>query len=174
MDHYNNSSIIKAEYNTIQEFRAEFITQPFLDKTTDNTASEVTSRTDNVNADTVNGDTPNPDTIIGNTNISVTDAVFSIVADSTFKVQGVNKETVLQKKQKMFTIYNPAAYLTTPHKPKIQVVDQHRIKDICAIGMEFLENKPDLNNAEEMMEYRSNVVSQAEFKSNSCRSGRRR
>ena len=62
-----------------------------MDKTTDNTASEVTSRTDNVNADTVNGDTPNPDTIIGNTNISVTDAVFSIVADSTFKVQGVNK-----------------------------------------------------------------------------------
>ncbi|KAG1046944.1 hypothetical protein G6F43_010589 [Rhizopus delemar] len=150
---------------SIQEFRAEFITQPFLDKTTDNTASEGTSRTDNVNADTVNGDTPNADTIIDNANINTTDTVFSIVTDSAFKVQGMDKETVLQKKQKMFTIYNPAAYLTTPHKPKIQVIDQHKIKDICAIGMEFLENKSDLNNAEEMTEYRSNVVSQAEFKS---------
>ncbi|ORE00923.1 hypothetical protein BCV72DRAFT_178069, partial [Rhizopus microsporus var. microsporus] len=40
-----------------------------------------------------------------------------------------------------------------------------KIKGVCAIGMKSLENNTDFNDAEEMMEYRLNTVSQAEFKS---------
>lgn len=47
----------------------------------------------------------------------------------------------------------------------MQVINQAKLKDICAIGMGFLENNPDRTEVEEMTEYRSNAAGQAEFKS---------
>lgn len=47
----------------------------------------------------------------------------------------------------------------------MQVVDQDRLKDVCSIGMEFLEDNLNFSEPEEIMEYKANTVDQANFKS---------
>lgn len=122
--------------------------------------------------------------ITKNTITNDADAMSSTTTASTFAAKeklnkvSLNKEDIssllitcsledsLKKKpQKSLTIYNSAAYLTTPHKPKMQVINQAKLKDICAIGMVLLESNPDRTEAEEMKECRSNAAGQAEFKS---------
>lgn len=52
-------------------------------------------------------------------------------------------------------IFHPAAYLTSPNKPKTQYVDRERIKELCDIAMEFLVNNDNYKNEEAMKEYKS-------------------
>jgi hypothetical protein len=57
-------------------------------------------------------------------------------------------------KNKKFVVFNPAAYLTSPNKPKIQYVDREKIKGFCDIAMEFLVNDETYTGEEAMEEYK--------------------
>lgn len=67
----------------------------------------------------------------------------------------MNKSCTLDRNKKNFVIFHPAAYLTSPNKPKIQYVDRERIKELCDIAMEFLVNNDNYKNEEAMKEYKS-------------------
>lgn len=73
------------------------------------------------------------------------------------------KTCTLDKNQKKFVIFNPATFLTAPHKPKIQYIDREKIREFCEIGMEFLNDDDNYKNEEAMNEYRSYVADQNKF-----------
>jgi hypothetical protein len=71
----------------------------------------------------------------------------------------------LDKNQEKFVIFNPATFLTAPHKPKIQYIDREKIRDFCEIGMEFLIDDDNYKNEEAMNEYKGYVMDQNKFAS---------
>ena len=71
----------------------------------------------------------------------------------------------MDKNQKKYVIFNPATFLTAPHKPKIQYIDREKIRDFCEIGMEFLIDDDNYKNEEAMNEYKGYVVDQNKFAS---------
>ncbi|KAG2206414.1 hypothetical protein INT46_006964 [Mucor plumbeus] len=75
------------------------------------------------------------------------------------------KVCALDKNQKKYVIFNPATFLTAPHKPKIQYIDREKIRDFCEIGMEFLIDDDNYKNEEAMNEYKGYVVDQNKFAS---------
>ncbi|GAA5809218.1 hypothetical protein MFLAVUS_002623 [Mucor flavus] len=75
------------------------------------------------------------------------------------------KTCTLDKNQKKFVIFNPATFLTAPHKPNIQYIDIEKIREFCEIGMEFLIDDDNYKNEEAMNEYRSYVADQNKFAS---------
>lgn len=72
---------------------------------------------------------------------------------------------ILDKNQKKSVIFNPATFLTAPHKPKIQCIGREKIRDFCEIGMEFLIDDDNYKNKEAMNEYKGYVVVQNKFAS---------
>lgn len=57
-------------------------------------------------------------------------------------------------KNKKFVIFNTAAYLTSPNKPKIQYVDREQMRDWCDIAMESLMGSETDINEEVIEEYK--------------------
>ncbi|KAG0770302.1 hypothetical protein G6F57_000333 [Rhizopus arrhizus] len=55
---------------------------------------------------------------------------------------------------KKFVIFNTAAYLTSPNKPKIQYVDREQMRDWCDIAMESLMGSETDINEEVIEEYK--------------------
>ncbi|EIE83339.1 hypothetical protein RO3G_08044 [Rhizopus delemar RA 99-880] len=93
--------------------------------------------------------------------------------ETTTEVSGTTKDEanqistttyILDKNQKKSVIFNPATFLTAPHKPKIQCIDREKIRDFCEIGMEFLIDD-NYKNKEAMNEYKGYVVVQNKFAS---------
>ncbi|OBZ84462.1 hypothetical protein A0J61_07484 [Choanephora cucurbitarum] len=66
----------------------------------------------------------------------------------------MKKSCMLNKNKKKFVIFNIAAYLTSPNKPKIQYVDREQMKDWCEIAMESLIDCDTDINEEVVKEYK--------------------
>ncbi|KAG1455025.1 hypothetical protein G6F46_008352 [Rhizopus delemar] len=88
----------------------------------------------------------------------------STTVETTANITPTKKTYILDKNQKKSVIFNPATFLTAPHKPKIQCIDREKIRDFCEIGMEFLIDD-NYKNKEAMNEYKGYVVVQNKFAS---------
>lgn len=64
------------------------------------------------------------------------------------------RSCMLNKNKKKFVIFNTAAYLTSPNKPKIQYVDREQMRDWCDIAMESLMGSETDINEEVIEEYK--------------------
>ncbi|KAG1042885.1 hypothetical protein G6F43_011792 [Rhizopus delemar] len=87
----------------------------------------------------------------------------STTVETTANITPTKKTYILDKNQKKSVIFNPATFLTAPHKPKIQCIDREKIRDFCEIGMEFLIDDDNYKNKEAMNEYKGYVVVQNKF-----------